>query len=190
MTKHNQKKQRKPAYHYTPSSQMADNLATNRAGHLTKNQKAPILAAAFITGIGLSCSLIFLATTIYGFLETVNVAGIFGWIMLIFTGGSISFLTVVLWVNARMFIPESLSKSPVKWQLGTLEIKMASRERAEMPFSYIIGNYSFAPFVVPDEVPMQKGREYVVYYTSRSRLLLSIAPTDLPQSNEWIPKSD
>jgi hypothetical protein len=187
MTKHNPKKRRKPAYHYTPSSQMADNLATNRAGHLTKMQKAPIMVAALVTGVGLTCALSFLVASVYGFLQTVNVAGVFGWIMLIFTGGSISFLVVVLWVNAKMFIPETLSQSPVKWERGILEIKMASRERAEMPFSYIIGNYSFAPFVVPDEVPMQAGREYVVYYSARSRLLLSIAPTDMPESDQWLP---
>jgi hypothetical protein len=190
MTKHNQKKRRKPTDHYTPSSQMADNLATNRAGHLTKTQKAPILMAALVTGVGLTCSISFLVASVYGFVQTVNVAGIFGWIMLIFTGGSIAFLTAVLWVNAKMFIPETLSKSPVKWEQGILEIKMASRERPEMPFSYIIGAYSFAPFVVPDEVPMNSGREYVVYYTARSRLLLSIAPMDLPEADQWLPKRD
>ena len=190
MTKHNPKKRRKSAYQYTPSSQMADNLATNRAGHLTKMQKAPILVAALVTGVGLTCALSFLVASVYGFLQTVDVAGIFGWIMLVFTAGSILFLVAVLWVNARMFIPETLSQSPVRWERGVLEIKMASRERPEMPFSYIIGSYSFAPFVVPDEVPMHKGREYVVYYTARSRLLLSIVPTDTPDADEWLPQGE
>jgi hypothetical protein len=35
---------------------------------------------------------------------------------------------------------------------------------------------------------MQIGREYIVYYSSRSRLLLSLAPTDQPESDEWLPQ--
>lgn len=190
MTKHNPKKRRKPAYQYTPSSQMADNLVTNRAGHLTSKQKAPIFVAALVTGAGLMCALTFLTVSVYGFLQTVDVAGIFAWIMLVFTEGSMLFLVAVLWVNARMFVPESLSRSPVRWERGVLKIKMASRERPEMPFSYLIGSYSFAPFVVPDEVPMHEGREYLVYYTARSRLLLSIVPTDTPDADQWLPQEE
>ena len=49
-----------------------------------------------------------------------------------------------------------------------------------LPFSYIIGNYSFAPYIAPGDVPMRVGAPYVVYYAARSRLLLSLAALDAP----------
>ncbi len=174
--------------HYTPSPQMADKLAANRQGKLTKSQRTPVTIAALFTGCGLSGALIFTAFVVWGFVRTVAETGIFGWAMFCFTALSLLFLVAVLWVNARMFIPEALNETPVRWQRGKLEIQMASRERRELPFSYIIGTYSFAPFVAPFETPLDKGREYIVYYTNRSRLLLSIAPTDQPESKKWLPK--
>lgn len=174
--------------HYTPSPQMADKLATNRMGKLTKSQRLPVTIAALFTGCGLSGALIFTIFVVWGFVRTGDASGIFGWVMICFTSFSIVFLVLVLWVNASMFVPEALKETPVRWERGKLQIKMASRDRRELPFSYIIGTYSFAPFVVPIEIPMEKGREYIVYYTARSRLLLSIAPTDQPESKKWLPK--
>jgi hypothetical protein len=101
--------------------------------------------------------------------------------------GSIFVLTVILGVNVAMFVPEAFSKSPVRWSQGILEIKEASRERPEMPFVYILGDYSFAPFIPPNEVPMQVGRAYIVYYAARSRMFLSIAPIDQLESKAWLP---
>jgi hypothetical protein len=37
---------------------------------------------------------------------------------------------------------------------------------------------------------LQVGREYIVYYSARSRLLLSIAPADQPESTHWLPLTD
>ena len=47
-----------------------------------------------------------------------------------------------------------------------------------MPFSYIVGDYSFSPFLVPSEIKMEKGRHYTVYYTAHSRIFLSIESSD------------
>lgn len=187
---HTQKTRRKSTDHYTPSSQMADKLAANRAGKLTRSQRQPILIAALFSGIGLVIAVVFGAIMVWGFAQTLAITGIFGGCMVIFTGLGFVFMIIVLWTNSEMFVPEALSKSPVRWQRAPLEIKRASRNRPEMPFSYIVGSYSFGPFVVPEDVPMDKGREYIVYYTPRSRLLLSIAPTDQPESSGWLPLSD
>ena len=174
--------------YYTPSPQMADKLAHNRNGQLTKTQKAPILVAAILSGIMLFIVSAFSLLMIFATLQTLAATGVFGVLMLLFMGGSFIFLAIVLYTNAEMFIPEAIGSNVVRAERGKLKIKMASRERPEMPFSYIVGKYSFAPFVVPHEVPMEKNREYIVYYTSRSRLLLSIAPINQENSKEWLPK--
>lgn len=173
--------------HYTPSPQMADKLTANRQGLLTPTQRAPIIIAAIVTGVGLIGFSLFGIVALWGFVQTLQYSGFFGLGLICLTGGSLSFLIIVFWVNANMFVPESLNQKPVRWERGKLKIKMASRERPEMPFSYIVGDYSFAPFVAPFEVPLEKGREYIVYYTARSRLLLSLAPLDQSNSQDWLP---
>lgn len=173
--------------HYTASPQMADKLSVNRRGELTPTQRAPIVVAAIVTGVGLIGLTLFGAVALWGFVQSLQYSGFFGLGLICLTGASLSFLVIVFWVNARMFVPESLNRHPVRWERGNLKIKMASRERPEMPFSYIVGKYSFAPFVAPDEIPLEKGREYIVYYTARSRLLMSIAPLDQPESKDWLP---
>jgi hypothetical protein len=176
-----------PIVHYTPSAQMAEKLAANRTGQLTRAQRIPIVIAGLVSSIGLLCPLTVLISSV-GIALQGPLGGAVGAILLGLMFLSFSFLAGVLWVNARMFLPEALSKTPARWQRGALQIRMASRERPEMPFSYIIGSYSFAPFVPPSEVPLQTGREYVVYYAGRSRVFLSIAPTDQPESKKWLPK--
>lgn len=165
---------------------MADKIAMNRQGKMTKLQKSPIVVAAFISSIGFICPATMLASGIGLILRgpSVGVISYFFYAMMFL---SFFFLAGVLWTNAGMFLPEALSKNPVRWERGPLEIKMASRNRPEMPFTFIIGSYSFAPFVAPSEVPMHTGRDYIVYYSARSRLLLSIAPTDQPESKDWLP---
>lgn len=185
-------KKLEPARPYIPSAAMREKLNTNRQGKLTVAQRTPILTAALFSGIGLLCPLSFFASNIIGLITGATPAalvGVLGWLLLCGMVASLFFLAAVLWVNAAMFVPEAFSKLPVRWERGMLELRLASRERPEMPFSYIIGTYSFAPFVAPAEVPMQIGREYIVYYTARSRLLLSIAPTDQPESVDWLPES-
>lgn len=176
--------------HFTPSETAMEKLAANRAGQLTQIQRTPLMIAAVTAAIGFLCPAAFFIGNIIGFVtgaETFGMAGLLGWFLLCGMYMSMFALGVILWVNVTMFLPEALSKNPVRWEKGILEIRMATRERPEMPFSYIIGSYSFAPFVAPNDVPMQIGREYIVYYTARSRLLLSMAPTDQPESENWLP---
>jgi hypothetical protein len=61
-------------------------------------------------------------------------------------------------------------------------------KRPELPFSYIIADYSFAPYVAPPDVTLRVGAPYVAYYSARSRLLLSIAALDAPDGAEWEPR--
>ena len=184
---HTQNTTHAPPSHYTPSPQMADKLVTNRAGKLTQSQRAPIMIAAVITGIGFVGLSLFGMLLVWGFIKSLEFTGILGVGMLCITSASFLFLIAVFGVNAQMFVPEAFGQKPVLWERGPLAIKMAARERTDMPFSYIVGGYSFAPFVAPAEVPLEKGREYIVYYTVRSRLLMSIAPTDQPESEQWLP---
>ncbi len=176
-----------PASHYTPSPQMTDKLLTNRAGKLTQSQRAPIMIAAIVTGIGFVGLSLFGLLLVWGFIQSLEFTGILGVGMLCITSASFLFLIAVFGVNAQMFVPEALSQKPIRWERGPLSIKMAERERTDMPFSYVVGSYSFAPFVAPAEVPLHKNREYIVYYTARSRLLMSIAPIDQPESEQWLP---
>jgi hypothetical protein len=177
---------------YAPSPEIAEKLAVNRMGKLTTSQRLPLIIAGMVSALGMVCpaSMLF-SITASAIAGGDAIAGVIGWtmwlILWVATLVSFSFLAIVLWVNAKMFLPEAFSTHPVKWVRAPLEIKMAERERTEMPFSYIVGVYSFAPFIAPDEVPLDIGREYIVYYTSRSRLLLSIAPTDQPDSSAWLP---
>lgn len=175
---------------YTPSPQMTDRLRANRQGKLTDAQRAPILAAALISSVGLFVFGLIALITIGGFIATLGVTGVLGWLFMTFTALSFFFLIVVLWTNAEMFVPEALSRNPIRWERGKLKIKLASRDRPEMPFSYIVGDYSFAPFLPPQDVPMEKGREYLVYYTVRSRLLLSIVPTDVANIKDYLPEKN
>lgn len=185
--------EKKAPTHYAPSADIAQKIAVNRTGKLTPKQRTPIMIAGVMSSGGLLCAFtMFLSFFSGGVLSGSFLLGsltsqiLFG---LMWLGGMLSFLFLlgVTGVNASMFLPEIISPKPVKWERGILEIKLSERERPEMPFSYIIGSYSFAPFIAPDEVPLEKGREYIVYYSARSRLLLSIAPTDQDESNEWLP---
>lgn len=184
---HTKKSAQKQREKYTPSPHVADKLAANREGLLTPTQRIPLISAAVVSGVGL---LVFGTITIimlWGVLQTIQFTGVFGLFVLLFSGASMFFLNVVLFTNAEMFVPEAFNEHAVKWTRGKLKIKYAERERPEMPFVYIIEDYSFAPFLPPAEIPLEAGREYIVYYTPRSRLLLSIAPTDQPESENWLP---
>lgn len=179
--------------HYQPSPDIAQKLSLNRAGRITSGQRLPLIIAAIVSTVGLICPLTMLFSIVASLgAGSILVASTFGWIMWVLLGiGSLLsflFLAAVLFVNARMFVPEALNPSPVKWSRAPLKIHLAERERPEMPFTYIIGDYSFAPFIPPEEVPLERDREYIVYYTPRSRLLLSIAPTDQAESVNWLPE--
>jgi hypothetical protein len=89
--------------------------------------------------------------------------------------------------NAYTFLLEALMRHPVKYARGPLEIRVSTGNRPELPFSYIIGDYSFAPYVAPPDVPMRVGAPYLVYYSARSRLLLSLTALDAPDAAQWEP---
>lgn len=154
----------------------------------------PIIIAAFLSTVGLLCP----ATMMFAVLASLTASpallsastfGAVAWVVLgLVSLISFLFFAAVLFVNARMFLPEAFSSRPVKWEKAPLELKLTERERPEMPLSYIVGSYSFAPFVAPEEIPLERDREYIVYYTPRSRLLLSIAPTDQEESANWLPE--
>ncbi|PJF43513.1 MAG: hypothetical protein CUN55_08695 [Phototrophicales bacterium] len=166
---------------------MADKIAANRRGVLTPSQRIPIISAAIVSGFGFIIFSIIGFVMLWGLVQTLPFTGFFGLLMLLFSGMSMFFLIVVLYTNAEMFVPEALDTKAVRWTRGPLTIKYSERDRPEMPFVYIVNDYSFAPFVAPYEIPMEEGREYIVYYTPRSRLLLSIAPADQTESKDWLP---
>lgn len=188
--------EKKAPTHYTPSPQIAEKIAVNRMGKLTSMQRTPLIIAGLFASGGLLCAF----SMLLSFVSSIVVGGAFvsaslgGQILfgLMWLGGILSFLFLlgVTWVNASMFVPEAISPEPVRWERGILEIKFPERDRPEMPFSYILGDYSFAPFVAAEEVPLEPGREYIVYYTARSRLLMSIVPVDQKESSEWLPAKD
>ncbi len=184
---HTKKSTQKHGEKYTPSPHIADKIAANRQGLLTPIQRAPLITAALVSGIGLAIFSLISLIMLWGLIQTLPFTGFFGLFILFFSGGSMFFLVVVLYTNAQMFVPEAFNPSAVKWTRGPLRLKFAERERPEMPFVYIINDYSFAPFLPPRETPLEEGREYIVYYTPRSRLLLSIAPADQPDSGDWMP---
>jgi hypothetical protein len=67
-------------------------------------------------------------------------------------------------------------------------VRATEGHRPELPFSYVVDDYSFGPFVVPPDVKMRPGAPYIVYYAARSRLLLSIAALDAPDADQWEPQ--
>jgi hypothetical protein len=81
-----------------------------------------------------------------------------------------------MWVNLRVFVPDAFGKNQVSRVEGVLEMRLPARERWELPFSYIIDGYSFAPFEVPNDVELEVGQEYIVYYLTHTRRFLSIEP--------------
>lgn len=181
-----------PARQFPPASpSMAAKLAINRTGRLTPGQRR----LSLIVGIGalviFACPIIMLiqalALILTGNTPVSNVGGI------VFTVIAALFLAIfagLIGSNAGMFLPEAFMRQPVRYARGPLHIRLTEPPRAELPFSYIVGDYSFAPYLAPDEVPMLAEAPYLVYYSARSRLLLSIAAQDAPDGDRWEPQFD
>jgi hypothetical protein len=110
-------------------------------------------------------------------------------IFLIAGGGFMVLFAGLIGVNIAAFLPEAFMRQPVKAARGSLTIHVSSRERPELPFSYIVGDYSFAPYIIPPDLEMRPGAPYVVYYSARSRLLLSLAALDAPDGTQWEPEN-
>lgn len=168
---------------------MAERLAVNRTGRLTRAQRR----LALIVGLGalvvFLCPLgmvIQLGVVLLG--EDVPVPTLGG---VILTACGVLFMIVfagLIGINAWTFLPEAFIRRPVRYARGPLQIHESSRPRPELPFSFIVGDYSFAPYVPPPDLAMRPGAPYIVYYSARSRLLLSLAALDAPDSDQWTPK--
>ncbi len=168
---------------------MADKLTINRTGRLTASQRRTALIIGGIALIMLLCPLTLLVQ-MAGLLLTsseVPVATVGG---IVFLGLGALFLVIfvgLIGVNVETFLVEAFMRQPVKAVRGPLEIRVPERQRPELPFSYLVGEYSFAPYVAPPDLPLRVGAPYIVYYAARSRLLLSIAAMDAPDAAQWEP---
>jgi len=167
---------------------MAAKLAINRTGRLTSPQRRLALLVGLGAFVVLLCPLSILLQVMLvllaGDLPIPTVSGV------IFT--VIGVLFVLMYVgligsNVATFLPEAFMRRPVRFARGPLRVRVPERERPELPFSYLIGDYSFAPYVAPEGVPLRVGAPYIVYYAARSRLLLSLAALDAPDADQWKP---
>jgi hypothetical protein len=161
---------------FHPTSKLAETLEANRQGRLTGSQRMMVMIGALFTAGGLTCMGVMFIQLVAAVIAGIMPQNILMWLFLIITFAAFIYLALTLYVNARTFIPDLIGSTKVKSSQGKLEIRLPKRERWELPFSYIVGDYSFAPFEVPDDVPMEKGREYVVYYLAHTRKFLSIEP--------------
>lgn len=173
------------------SAEMAARLTANHAGRLTSAQRRLALIAGLGALVVFLCPLAMLAQMgallLWGDAPVSTLAGV------LFT--IVGALFVVLFaglvgVNALTFLPEAFMRQPVRFARGPLQIRITEGHRPELPFSYIISDYSFAPYVAPADVPMRVGAPYVVYYAARSRLLLSLAALDARDGAQWEPAED
>ncbi len=170
------------------SADMAAKLAVNRTGRLTPEQRRVVLIAGLLAAAAMLCPLAMLVQI--GLILTsriMDVVSVCGGVIL---GFGLFFMIIVglmIGSNILAFLPEAFAHQAVRAARGPLEIHYSERERPELPFSYVIGAYSFAPYVAPTDVEMRTGAPYVVYYGARSRLLLSIAALDAPDANQWEP---
>ncbi len=179
-----------PAPLPTPAPpEMAARLALNRLGKLTHAQKR----RAVLVGVGaLTLALCpaallvqMLGALLLSDLPVPTVGGV------LFTAVGVFFVGLMLALfgaNAHTFLGEALSSRPVRYARGPLEIHVSEGNRPELPFSYIVGDYSFAPYVAPPDLPMRVGVPYLVYYGARSRLLLSMTALDAPDAEQWLPQ--
>jgi|GEM_PF-1440909 len=167
---------------------MAAKLSANRTGKLTPDQRRTVLITGLVALAMLLCPLALsvqlAAVMLSGELPVVSFCG------LGFTLVGALFIFVFLGLvgtNVMMFLPEAFGKHPVRYARGPLRIHLSETERPELPFSYVVKDYSFAPYVVPPELVLRVNAPYIVYYSARSRLLLSIAALDAPDAAQWEP---
>ncbi|MBN2304324.1 MAG: hypothetical protein JXQ72_07610 [Anaerolineae bacterium] len=170
---------------------MADKLAINRTGRLTPGQRR----TAIIAGVGALAFLLCLLALLVqlgvvialGDAPVATLSGVF------FTVLGLAFAVMfagLIGTNAAHFLPEAFGPDPVRYARGLLEILPVEGHRPELPFSFIVEDYSFAPYVAPQDVALQPGTPYLVYYSRRSRLLLSMAALDAPDADQWEPQFD
>ena len=171
------------------SPEMAAKLAVNRTGRLAPSQRRMVMIAGVVAAALLLCPLA-MVIQLVGLIATSNVPAVTT-VGVVFTVLGVVFLLLfagLIYVNARMFLPDALGPNPVRYVRGVLEIRLTDKDRPELPFSYVVGDYSFAPYVAPPDVSMRPGAPYIVYYAARSRVLLSVAALDAPDAAQWEPQ--
>jgi hypothetical protein len=171
------------------SPQMAEKLAANRTGRLASSQRRLVRVAGVGALTVLMCPVALLvqmvALVAAGAVPAVTV----GWVLFTVIGVLFVLLfAAMIYANVQLFLPDAFGAHPVRYAHGTLELRATEGHRPELPFSYIVADYSFGPFVVPPDVKMRPGAPYIVYYAARSRLLLSIAALDAPDADQWQPQ--
>jgi hypothetical protein len=170
---------------------MAGRLSTNRTGRFTPLQRRNVFLIGTVALLVMLCPLTLLIQ-MFGiiFSSDVPVSTLAGVIFSLVGVLIMLFFAGLIGVNVQTFLVEAFLRQPVCCARGPLEIRMTEGKRPELPFSYIIADYSFAPYVAPPEVTLRVGAPYVVYYSARSRLLLSIAALDAPDGAQWEPTSE
>jgi len=170
------------------SPEMAEKLTVNRTGRLTAAQRRTALITGCVAVALLLCPLallIQLGAVLLSEGVALTVGGaLAGLLVLIF----FAIFGAIIFTSVSLFLPEAFAARPVRWARGPLRIHMSSGHRPELPFSYVIEDYSFAPYVAPAEVAMRPGAPYIAYYSARSRLLLSLAALDAPDADRWQPE--
>lgn len=171
------------------SEAMVEKLRINRTGQLTPQQSRLVWLVGGGAFAFMLCPLAMIVqmmgVVLAGTTPSITLGGIiFALIGLLF----VILILGLVGTNVVAFLGEALMKHPVKYAKGPLEIRISSKERPELPFSYIVGDYSFAPYIAPRDLPMRTGAPYIVYYGARTRLLLSIAALDAPDGKEWEPR--
>jgi hypothetical protein len=171
------------------SAQMARLLSANRTGRLAAGQRRLLLLVGLIALVALLCPLALLFQIgALMFAEGLRaVASVSGVLFLVFGVLVVIIFLGLIGTNAQLFLADALSRRPVRYARGPLEIHMSASERPELPFSYIVDGYSFAPYIPPADIPMQPGATYLVYYAAHSRLFLSMIALDAPDADDWLP---
>lgn len=172
------------------SPAMAARLAVNREGRLTGPQRRLLLSVGVGALLFLLCPSALLIQMIAAVLSGAAPFPTLGGA--IFTVIGVGFLLVLaglLGTNAIAFLGDGLARRPVRYARGPLQIRLTAGNRPELPFSYSVGGYSFAPYVPPYDLPMRTDAPYIVYYAARTRLLLSMAALDAPDGSQWEPVS-
>jgi hypothetical protein len=169
--------------------EMAEKLSTNRMGRFTSAQRRNVFVIGAVALLIMLCPLTLLVQMFsIIFLSDVPISTLSGVIFSLVGVLILIVLAGLVGVNIQMFLVEAFLRQPIRYARGPLEIRMTEGKRPELPFSYIIADYSFAPYVAPPEVTLRVGAPYIAYYSARSRLLLSIAALDAPDGAEWEPR--
>lgn len=167
---------------------LAEKLAVNRTGQFTAAQRRTVLVVGAVALVLLLCPITLLVQMVVIVLaREVPISALSSAIFIILGALFLLLFVGLLGVNVKTFLVEAFMRQPVRAARGPLEIRITEGHRPELPFSYIIADYSFAPYVTPPEITLRTGAPYIVYYSARSRLLLSIAALDAPDAALWEP---